>query len=93
MTTQQTSTLADFLLARIAEDEAATRRIQSVGSCEPAYRPARVLAECAAKRAIVEAFSEWDGSVYDGWTNAASIVLPALAAPYADHEDFRAEWR
>ena len=63
-------TLAAFLLARIAEDEADAPRIhdydcphlagiQFYGPDEPEAergcgRPARVLAECAAKRRIVE---------------------------------------
>ena len=61
------TTLADFLLARIAEDEAVARRIAAVGSCEPAYHPARVLAECAAKRAIVEMHALMDGGDPDSF--------------------------
>ena len=44
--------------------------------------PARVLAECAAKRAIIEADKECDG-----WA-----ILYALAVVYADHPDYDQEW-
>ena len=94
------TTLADFLLARIAEDEAVARRIAAVGSCEPAYHPARVLAECAAKRAIVEKAQRADeafGRQINPATSAASFalteVLCRLAAPYADHPDYDPAWK
>jgi hypothetical protein len=56
-----TMTLTEFLLARIADDEAVARRIQAVGPCEPAYDPAHVLAECEAKRQIVEMHDPQEG--------------------------------
>lgn len=56
------------------------------------WSPARVLAECEAKRRIVEQFDGWDGLVYDGWTQAASLVLSEFAAIWADHPDYREEW-
>lgn len=58
------------------------------------FSPARVLAECAAKRAIVDALSDYD----DGhvWASAegsrAEDALLALAQPYASHPDYRQEW-
>lgn len=64
------------------------------------HDPARVLAECEAKRRIVERCSaprpgdEWDGLDWDGDLRAvAESVLVALAAVYADHPDYRDEWR
>lgn len=61
--------------------------------------PARVLAECAAKRAIIEAWSppsETDGWAVDGHESAYHAglhrALCALAAVYADHPDHREEW-
>ncbi|WP_375490209.1 DUF6221 family protein [uncultured Jatrophihabitans sp.] len=42
--------------------------------------PRRVLAECAAKRRIVEQFADVDG------------LLPLLALPYAGHPDYDASW-
>ena len=63
MTDTATLTLTDFLLARIAEDERVVR-YASVNAHRPALHldtngypvmdPARVLAECEAKRRIVE---------------------------------------
>ena len=77
-------TLTEFLLARIAEDEAAARRVAVVGSCEPGYRPARVLAECEAKRRIVK--------TAEGGLTSSSAAVQFLAAVYSDHPDYRAEW-
>jgi hypothetical protein len=107
--TAQTLTLADFLAARFDEDEgwAPTRHtllclrtgcetcifgddedtIAAERVCTCGY-PARVLAECEAKRRIVELMSdEVEYVVY------SDDVLRALALPYADHPDFRPEWR
>jgi len=50
-----------------------------------AFQPAYVLAECEAKRRIVEHLT---GPAYDDET-----VLRLLALPYADHESFQEEWR
>jgi hypothetical protein len=118
------SELADFLLARIAEDEAVARatsgqpwsatvprmvhadggfRIKSryVASTDhdedrahiARWNPARVLAECEAKRRIIEAASLTieiyrSGTVLD----LAWETLRLLALPYADHPDYRSEW-
>lgn len=52
------------------------------------HDPARVLAECAAKRAIIkglEPFSTLDD------INAPEL-LSILAAVYADHPEYRQEW-
>lgn len=68
------------------------------------HDPARVLVECAAKRAIVELANkatqaekesddhEWQGTVESGPYTGDSILY-ALAAIYADHEEYRDEWR
>lgn len=54
------------------------------------FDPARVLAEVAAKRQIIE-----EGDLHD--TTDASVlhrsVLKLLALPYADHPDYRDSWR
>lgn len=80
-------TLTDFLLARIAEDEAVAGAVPSpvaaAGKLETltgrarakyiaAWQPARVLAECAAKRAIVGLHElvpsdEWDAYQSGQW--------------------------
>lgn len=60
--------------------------------------PADVLAECAAKRAIVTQWvdaagaPDWDRDA--GWRAAGlEDALKELAAVYADHPDYREEWR
>jgi len=142
------TTLTDFLLARIAEDEyrldlpeglvvlnshgevsARGDGWVSRGECpvcgayqydgtesvtedawwehaETVHQRARVLAECDAKRRIIEAADEATGldmqvdsefrierrderqEPYIG-----DVILRALALPYADHPDYREEWR
>ena len=100
-------TLNEFLLARIAEDEEVANEANerydadtSLWVVDDDYRhdivgasDKRVLAECEAKRTIVEQWDTWDGQVYDGWTNAAAVVLGTLAAIWSEHPDYREEWR
>lgn len=52
--------------------------------------PARVLAECAAKRAIVERYAYL---LDHGDSGDYRWVLPMLAQPDANHPDFKPEWR
>lgn len=94
-------TITEFLEARIAEDEALAQTIQERGewrgiqvnaATETAvhverWHPARVLAECAAKRAILEVCD--DGGP---WPSDIDRIHSALAAVYADHPDYRDEW-
>jgi hypothetical protein len=100
-------TLADFLLARIAEDEGWAGGIHEE-DCDPpgctCGDPARVLAECEAKRRIVELHdrghecSQYDhhGEV-DSCTYAHDFddcsTLRLLALPYASHPDYQTEWK
>lgn len=103
MTAQRIQTLAEFLLARIAEDEAALDDSdgQALGvhviTVEAA---ARWLAECEAKRRIIEAFRGWTDAASEthdqrdyGVADGLDEALRALALPYADHPDYRDEWR
>ena len=116
---------AEFLLARIAEDEAvAQASFQQVGdrevggwywsnagdavflddtpepvACGPWQRlmhqpsarhiarwdPERVVAECDAKRRIIQRAAASAEHMDD--------TLRLLGLPYADHRDYRAEWR
>lgn len=91
-------TLANFLLARYAEEESA---IPPVGDdpflphgqhwSEVPFRGASAsasLADIAAKREVVIAVSrtEWCGYA------VRDVVLELLAAPYSDHPDYRDEW-
>lgn len=109
-----TMTLTDFLLQRIAEDEAESRHRDTVtfgdqqralAGIQGAFDPARVLAECDAKRRIVGLFTEgyWcdpgdarELTYDDGHPNSAYVaghMIRALALPYADHPDYREEWK
>jgi Family of unknown function (DUF6221) len=54
------------------------------------FDPARVLAECEAKRRIVKLVSDVK------WTGSYAVrdeVLETVALPYADHPDYLPEWR
>ena len=100
--------ITEFLNARIAEDEAAAREYQQyedeVYETAGWFNCTRVLAECAAKRAIVELANkathaekecddyEWQGTVESG-PYIGDSILYALAAVYADHPAYRDEWR
>ena len=134
-------TLTEFLLARIAEDEAGAQAAatysaewavadefnetvllaasdeyghtfdSTYGQIAPhiaRHDPVRVLAECEAKRRIVGLM----GYVRESWENGtrgrgrvmwpdvnrrekmhALTILENLATVYADHPDYRDEWR
>ncbi|BCT75626.1 hypothetical protein SCMU_14680 [Sinomonas cyclohexanicum] len=121
--------IVEFLLARIAEDEALAKLyaehhdplfIDDDGRTEwldglwddgtfylpnrhttwdRLYDPARVLAECAAKRWVLDTLrsyepdTEWrtEPDMGKRGNNAAGAVRQ-LAAVYAEHEDYREEW-
>ena len=125
------SDLTEFLLARIAEDEAAARaaggedwytalvpgRAMMKRDDEPQHTvvdspatlvsyevtsaekgehiarhdPARVLAECEAKRRIVERCSAVDVGMPS--PRLAQGIIAEMATAHADHADYRAEWR
>jgi hypothetical protein len=95
--------ITEFLLARIAEDEE-----QAYALVEPqmegySHKPAdsyegrwsrRFLAECEAKRRIVNLSDEVENhyaSNYDA-QELAGTVLVELSRPYADHPDFDPVW-
>lgn len=130
-------TLVDFLLARIAEDEAKARAatpspwlphdqgwVDAGGEwiiCAPyhgldisdqdaehvtRWQPARVLAECDARRRIVElhgfdfavpidADSSWEEDTVCRADQAEwpCDTLRLLALPYADHPEYDEAWR
>jgi hypothetical protein len=119
--------LADFLLARIAEDEAVAVQLgelldmvtvadrskldagvrEGMGSIfavadgAPADgAPGRLLAECDAKRRIVEDWRRWrakEGMGGDqrtvGLREGLELALKLLALPYVEHPDYRGQWR
>jgi hypothetical protein len=87
-------TLTEFLLARIAEDQAWARAREredfrhhrmSVRRLRHPEDPVRVMADCVAKRRIVERCDSDHG--------LGRVVLAELAAVYANHPDYRDEWR
>ena len=70
------------------------------------WDPARALEECKAKRAIIDLAAEatgldvrvdgeWGVGVRDEEKDPylGDLILRALAAVYADHPDYRDEWR
>lgn len=96
MTTVGTMTLTEFVLARVAEDEAAIRA-DLVGRDFP--DPARVLAECDAMRRIVGYREQYDHPqtltdlmMYPALTVPLDRVLRILAAIWSDHPDFDEAW-
>ncbi|WP_310962133.1 DUF6221 family protein [Nocardioides terrisoli] len=137
-------TITEFLLARIAERESVARDMQHQARVgRPFFRtdllaggtgirelidPARVMADCEAKRRIVELHKNWPvlidqpvklepivssdptqfafrASQQIAWATEQEYrakfgdepptapMLAALAAVYADHPDYREEWR
>jgi hypothetical protein len=104
--TTATTTLAGFLLARIAEDEsrAEMARGWQTGSRHEGqpldwslhmdrWSPDRALAECEAKRRIVEDWTSFSREGDYGRAMGLGHAVRALAAVYSDHPDYRDEWR
>lgn len=101
--------LAEFLLARVAEDEASNRRgPEPEAWCDRGegvhYDYARVLAECEAKRRIVQAWQEAALLIRATADEAnrsdirfarigLETAMEALAQVYADHPEFDEAWR
>jgi hypothetical protein len=92
------TTLVEFLLTRIAEDEARAKyddphwadckhfvMFSEGGLPCSCGLESRLLAECEAKRRIVE-------DATDVPTISMRRVLRLLALPYADHPDYKPEW-
>jgi hypothetical protein len=95
-------TLTEFLLERFAEDEANADEIDCITTAlsgPPYWTPARILAECEAKRRIVEI--HYNGSPETDLNRCSPCdtvgadpcpTLRALSLPYADHPDYLPEW-
>lgn len=94
--TADTLALADFLLARIAEQRerawghGAVWEYHLHGFVAPNFA-AQIVMDCDVKRRIVETFADAsrDG---DGWNEAGVQVLELLATSYADHPDYDPRW-
>lgn len=98
--------ITDFLLARIEEDEADAQAdaqemakssvsIQFDCATQARFTPARVLAECAVKRAVVENLNMVkleQPTLRELRGPLADVTLRQLAAVYSDHPDYRPEW-
>lgn len=94
--------LDDFILQRVIEDEmtAEVRRL-------PEHFRRRLLAECKAKRGLVGAYRsamsavnrpEWRRDTeyayqLNGLQHGYWRAMMHVAGPYADHRDYRKEWR
>lgn len=96
-------TLTEFLLARVAEDE---REAGDPTWCDCVIEglplkhglqcPIRLLAECDVKRRImmlVERTGWAPGECDECGSPGSDAILERLALPYADHPDYREEWR
>lgn len=101
MTEVQPLTLAEFLLARIDDDEEQAgsgwervpeSRWSRNNEGQNVLSPDAILAECEAKRRIVEMVGD-AAELRDTEGALSDRVLLALVQPYADHADFRDEWR
>jgi len=106
-------TITEFLTARLDELETAARTASSYDDDDspwPSYmvvqEPEFVLAEVAAKRALIADLATFDkvatskaGSDLSTRLTARGVergtmhALRTLAQPYADHPDYREEWR
>jgi len=110
--------LTEFLLARISEREMLARDMQHMAAIghpllelrgggtliRELVDPARVLAECEAKRRIVERHggTNWGAAPGDPYPMMCDEcqdalwpcpTLRPLALPYADHPDYDESWR
>lgn len=91
-------TLAEFLLARIAEDAARWNNWAQFREIGAGFRD-HLLAECEAKRRIVDVAErmvldaddpEGGMSIKERWLTGSSsrTILTSLASVYADHPDY-----
>lgn len=107
--TTSTLTITEFLRERIAEDAEASRRVWDrdadiralieVPESVAEYAPGKMLAECEAKRQIVERHHHKPvmgaGGPLDWCACLADWPCPdllALTSVFADHPDYRDEW-
>jgi hypothetical protein len=96
-------TITEFLEARIADDERAALNAPKMSDPYDADMAAftpelrqRMLAECAAKRALIAASKAWEDQRLDAnlWSmeNLDESVVGILAAVYKNHPDYQQEW-
>lgn len=90
--------LREFLLARIAEDEAAASTWYEDWGGNMESLTERVLAECEAKRRIVELHYSWELHsnripLLEAQVVTATTILRVLASVHSDHPDFEPKWK
>lgn len=101
--------LAEFLLARVGEDEAVARAVTGTGVHDerPVVKewiglanPQRMLVWSDARRRIVALHQTAPRSAANGGDACAGCAHPEpcptlrlIALPYADHPDYREDWR
>lgn len=83
-------TVVEFLLARLDEQYRSAADAWRMND-EDRYR--FLLADVEAKRDIIDACEPLLGDYPTSGAALAYRVLGYLALPYADHEQFREEWR
>lgn len=90
-----------FLLKRVEADEAAVRHFAPVlgGRLAAHFSAVIVLAECAAKRAIIadleDSFAEQQDSptmFSEGKRYGLILAINHLAAAYSNHPDYDQDW-
>jgi hypothetical protein len=74
-------------------DDRCQVRTEADGDHIARHDPARVLAECEAKRRIVEELRSITMGKWKAGEPWADRMLGILALPYADHPDYREEWK
>jgi hypothetical protein len=82
------SDLVEFLRARLDEDQ---RALTELAGAMQDYGSARVLAEVEAKRELINELTLNEPRPDD--EVKVERMLELLALPYADHPDWREEWR
>lgn len=101
MSTNESMGITDFLLARITEEEAVARVAQHIPEAAmniTRWHPARVLAECASKRHIVQYLGACEMgrdhiAADDAAYRAVWWVMSQMAKVYSEHPDYREEWK
>ncbi|GAA0494654.1 DUF6221 family protein [Streptomyces olivaceiscleroticus] len=102
MKNDEVADLANFLRARVDEDEAAAQAVKPGTAGDTEGLKARVLADIAAKRGVLrfvermQQNAEHDDFMVHGPAttalSATAFPLRHLVAAYAAHPDFRPEW-
>ncbi|QDI73347.1 hypothetical protein CD934_19265 [Streptomyces calvus] len=97
--------MVEFLKARLREDEDAAKALKPSKNENVARLRDRILADVEAKRRLMDwvfapqrELGEWEHSFAGGlvikqWMRFRQPVIEQLVAAYADHPDFRPEWK